>query len=152
MDQSADTAGQQVEPEEEMEEPEEIEPPPAAVPFSRLFACADRLDWALMLVGSLAAAAHGTALVVYLHYFAKIVHVLRINPREHEEQFEKFREVIYSLRSRKLSYSIVFVRLLRKFEMGWIRVSSLGLILLAKLDSVIVFSSQVDFRSNLSVK
>ncbi|KAG6670022.1 ABC transporter B family member 20 [Carya illinoinensis] len=113
MDQSADTAGQQVEPEEEMEEPEEIEPPPAAVPFSRLFACADRLDWALMLVGSLAAAAHGTALVVYLHYFAKIVHVLRINPREHEEQFEKFRE---------LTFTIVYIAV-GVFAAGWIEVS-----------------------------
>lgn len=93
MDQSAETAGQQVEPEEVMEELEEIEPPPAAVPFSRLFACADRLDWALMIVGSFAAAAHGTALVVYLHYFAKIVHVLKIHDKP-DEQFEKFREVI----------------------------------------------------------
>ncbi|GFQ03468.1 ABC transporter b family member 20 [Phtheirospermum japonicum] len=67
-----------VEVEDEMDaEGEEMEPPPAAVPFSRLFACADRLDWALMFVGSVAAAAHGTALVVYLHYFAKIVHLLR---------------------------------------------------------------------------
>ncbi|CBI31730.3 unnamed protein product, partial [Vitis vinifera] len=65
-----------VEVEEEIEEPEEIEPPPAAVPFSRLFACADGLDWGLMVIGSLAAAAHGTALVVYLHYFAKIVQLL----------------------------------------------------------------------------
>lgn len=64
--------------EEEIEEPEEIEPPPAAVPFSRLFACADGLDWGLMVIGSLAAAAHGTALVVYLHYFAKIVHLLDV--------------------------------------------------------------------------
>lgn len=65
-----------VEVEEEIDDGDEIEPPPAAVPFSRLFACADRLDWVLMLVGSLAAAAHGTALVVYLHYFAKIIHLL----------------------------------------------------------------------------
>ncbi|KAF5467238.1 hypothetical protein F2P56_017085 [Juglans regia] len=113
MDQSADTAGQQVEPEEEIEEPEEIEPPPAAVPFSGLFACADRLDWALMLVGSLAAAAHGTALVVYLHYFAKIVHVLRIGPDKHEEQFEKFRE---------LTFTIVYIAV-GVFAAGWIEVS-----------------------------
>ncbi|CAM8954819.1 unnamed protein product [Rhodiola kirilowii] len=32
-----------VEVEDEMEEQDEMEPPPAAVPFSRLFACADRL-------------------------------------------------------------------------------------------------------------
>ncbi|XLR62532.1 hypothetical protein S83_013204 [Arachis hypogaea] len=41
------SASQQVEVEEEIEEPEEVEPSPAAVPFSRLFACADRFDWFL---------------------------------------------------------------------------------------------------------
>ena len=96
---AAAAAAAQVEAEEDMEEEEEeMEPPPAAVPFSRLFACADRLDWALMIVGSLAAAAHGTALVVYLHYFAKIVQVLGIGPPVHrperlDEQFERFKEV-----------------------------------------------------------
>ncbi|THF97661.1 hypothetical protein TEA_029430 [Camellia sinensis var. sinensis] len=78
--------GVAVDVEEEMEEEEEeIEPPPAAVPFSRLFACADRLDWVLMVVGSLAAAAHGTALVVYLHYFAKIVQLLRFDRLENRD-------------------------------------------------------------------
>ncbi|KAI9078203.1 hypothetical protein K1719_039817 [Acacia pycnantha] len=57
------TPASEVEVEDEMEEPEEIEPPQVAVPFSRLFVCADRLDWTLMVVGSLAAAAHGTALL-----------------------------------------------------------------------------------------
>lgn len=113
MDQSAETAGQQVEPDEEIEEPEEMEPPPAAVPFSRLFACADRLDWALMIVGSLAAAAHGTALVVYLHYFAKIIHVLKIGPDKTEEQFEKFREH---------TLTIVYIAV-GVFAAGWIEVS-----------------------------
>lgn len=96
LDPGAETsASHQVEVEEEIEEPEEIEPPPAAVPFSRLFACADRLDWVLMIVGSLAAAAHGTALVVYLHYFAKIIQVLRMDPslNRSEKQFDKFTEV-----------------------------------------------------------
>lgn len=85
----------QAEAEEEMEDAEEIESPPAAVPFSHLFACADRLDWVLMAFGSLAAAAHGTALVVYLHYFAKIVHVLNLGhsaPRD--EVSDRFKEVI----------------------------------------------------------
>ncbi|KAH7678000.1 Xenobiotic-transporting ATPase protein [Dioscorea alata] len=59
-----------------VDEVEEIEPPPAAVPFSKLFACADGLDWVLMVVGSLAAAAHGAALVVYLHYFGKVINFL----------------------------------------------------------------------------
>ncbi|WOL01952.1 hypothetical protein Cni_G10671 [Canna indica] len=62
--------------EEEMDDIEEIEPPPMAVPFLRLFACADRLDWALMAVGAVAAAAHGMALVVYLHLFGKALNLL----------------------------------------------------------------------------
>lgn len=82
-----------VEVEEEIEEPEEIEPPPAAVPFSRLFACADGLDWGLMVIGSLAAAAHGTALVVYLHYFAKIVQLLDVVPDARDELFRRATEV-----------------------------------------------------------
>lgn len=82
------SASQQMEAEEEMEEMEDIEPPPAAVPFSRLFACADRFDWFLMVVGSIAAAAHGTALVVYLHYFAKVIRV----PQE-QDMFHRFKEV-----------------------------------------------------------
>ena len=86
-----------VEVEEEMEEAEEIEPPPSAVPFSRLFACADRFDWVLMVVGSLAAAAHGTALVVYLHYFAKIVHLLVHDQKDTRAVlFDEFSEVVFS--------------------------------------------------------
>lgn len=92
LDASAETSGQPVEPEEEMEEPEEMEPPPAAVPFSRLFACADRLDWVLMFVGSLAAAAHGAALVVYLHFFAKIVQVLWMSRGPNGEPSSEFTE------------------------------------------------------------
>lgn len=85
----------QPEQEEEVEDVDEAdEPPPAAVPFFRLFICADRLDWVLMIVGSLAAAAHGAALVVYLHYFAKIVHVLHLGPSaKPEEYFQQFKEV-----------------------------------------------------------
>ena len=67
---------------DEINEPKEIKPPLAAVPFSRLFACVDNLDWALMFIGSFAAIAHGTTLVVYLHYFAKIVHILSIRPNK----------------------------------------------------------------------
>ncbi|PPD76021.1 hypothetical protein GOBAR_DD27062 [Gossypium barbadense] len=101
-----------------MEEAEELEPPPAAVPFSRLFACADRLDWVLMIVGSVAAAAHGTALVVYLHYFAKIVHVLGIGsslpePERLDEQIDRFRE---------LALTIVYIAA-GVFAAGWIEVS-----------------------------
>ncbi|GMI80686.1 P-glycoprotein 20, ATP-binding cassette B20 [Hibiscus trionum] len=120
LDTSAEAAAAaaQVEAEEEMEEAEELESPPAAVPFSKLFACADRLDWALMIVGSLAAAAHGTALVVYLHYFAKIVHVLGIGssvpgPEILDEQFERFTE---------LALTIVYIAV-GVFVAGWIEVS-----------------------------
>ncbi|KAA8539419.1 hypothetical protein F0562_026111 [Nyssa sinensis] len=103
-----------VEVEEEMEEVEEIEPPPATVPFSRLFACADRLDWVLMVVGSLAAAAHGTALVIYLHYFAKIIQLLELHPvKEPDLLFHKFKE---------LALSIVFIAV-GVFAFGWIEVS-----------------------------
>lgn len=102
-----------VEVEEEIEEPEEIEPPPAAVPFSRLFACADGLDWGLMVIGSLAAAAHGTALVVYLHYFAKIVQLLDVVPDARDELFR---------RSTELACTMVFIAV-GVFVAGWIEVS-----------------------------
>nr|KYP50746.1 ABC transporter B family member 20 [Cajanus cajan] len=116
LDPGAETsASQQVEAEEEMEEPEEIEPPPAAVPFSQLFACADRFDWFLMAFGSVAAAAHGTALVIYLHYFAKIIHVLRMDPLNttSQEQFHRFTE---------LALTIVYIAG-GVFVAGWIEVS-----------------------------
>jgi ATP-binding cassette subfamily B (MDR/TAP) protein 1 len=99
--------------EEEMEEAEEMEPPPAAVPFSRLFACADRLDWVLMVVGSFAAAAHGTALVVYLHYFAKIIHLLKHQHEPPDVLFDKFTE---------LAMTLVHIAV-AVFAAGWIEVS-----------------------------
>ncbi|KAJ0045074.1 hypothetical protein Pint_06227 [Pistacia integerrima] len=108
---AAAAAAAQAEEAEEMEDAEEMEPPPAAVPFSRLFACADRLDWGLMIVGSLAAAAHGTALVVYLHYFAKVIEVLRI--ANTQDQYHRFRE---------LALTIVYIAV-GVFVAGWIEVS-----------------------------
>ncbi|PWA23404.1 ABC transporter B family member 6 [Artemisia annua] len=75
------------------DENEEMEAPPAAVPFSKLFVCADKLDWCLMVVGSVAAAAHGTALVVYLHYFAKIVQLLAHGRDDPDVLFDKFKDV-----------------------------------------------------------
>uniref|UniRef100_A0A2P2KSI5 ABC transmembrane type-1 domain-containing protein n=1 Tax=Rhizophora mucronata TaxID=61149 RepID=A0A2P2KSI5_RHIMU len=113
LDTSAEAAAgtaTQAEAEEEIEEPEEMEPPPAAVPFSQLFACADRLDWGLMIVGSIAAAAHGTALVVYLHYFARIIEILRI---KREDQFDRFTQ---------LALRIVYIAV-GVFAAGWIEVS-----------------------------
>lgn len=80
-----------------VEETEEIEPPPETVPFSRLFACADRLDWVLMVVGSVAAAAHGTALVVYLHYFAKIIQLLSHGDESSDLLFHRFKELALTL-------------------------------------------------------
>ncbi|KAI3793371.1 hypothetical protein L1987_35990 [Smallanthus sonchifolius] len=102
-----------VEAEEEMEDPEEIEPPPAAVPFSKLFVCADRLDWGLMVVGSVAAAAHGTALVIYLHYFAKIVQLLGRGHEDADVLFDRFKE---------LALTLVYIAG-GVFAAGWIEVS-----------------------------
>ncbi|XP_043716827.1 ABC transporter B family member 20-like [Telopea speciosissima] len=104
-----------VEDELEIEEAEEIEPPPAAVPFSRLFACADGFDWVLMVVGSLAAAAHGTALVVYLHYFGKVIQFLNWHEPSvnSEELFQRFTEH---------ALFIIYVAL-GVFAAGWIEVS-----------------------------
>ncbi|XP_010260045.1 PREDICTED: ABC transporter B family member 20 [Nelumbo nucifera] len=102
-----------VEDEVGIEEPEEIEPPPAAVPFSRLFACADRFDWVLMVVGSLAAAAHGTALVVYLHFFGKVIQLLSLEESPKEVLFHKFTQhALY----------IVYIAA-AVFAAGWIEVS-----------------------------
>ncbi|KAK8574486.1 hypothetical protein V6N12_062176 [Hibiscus sabdariffa] len=120
LDTAAEASGNatQVEAVEEIEEEEEMETPPAAVPFSGLFACADRLDWVLMIVGSLAAAAHGTALVVYLHYFAKIIQVLGLGSpvqgqERFDQQFDRFKE---------LSLTIVYIAA-GVFVAGWIEVS-----------------------------
>lgn len=77
-----------------VDEMEEIEPPPAAVPFSRLFACADELDWVLMVVGAVAAAAHGMALVVYLHFFGRAINLL---DSQSEALFGKIKLVRWAL-------------------------------------------------------
>ncbi|KAA8534256.1 hypothetical protein F0562_031773 [Nyssa sinensis] len=112
MDTSAEAVP--VEMDEEIEDVEEIEPPPAAVPFSGLFACADRFDWFLMVVGGLAAAAHGTALPFYLHYFAKIIQLLGHYPLEESDVLHhKFKE---------LTLSIVYIAV-GVFGFGWIEVS-----------------------------
>ncbi|KAL8093361.1 ABC transporter B family member 20 [Apium graveolens] len=108
---AADAVG--VETEDEMEDGEEMEPPPAAVPFSRLFACADGLDWVLMVFGSVAAAAHGTALVVYLHYFAKIIHLLSHSKDSPDKLFDRFTE---------LALTILYIAG-GVFAAGWIEVS-----------------------------
>ncbi|XP_020583344.1 ABC transporter B family member 6-like [Phalaenopsis equestris] len=78
-----------------VDEVEEMEPPPAAVPFSRLFACADGLDWFLMAVGALAAAAHGMALVIYLHFFGRSINLLspsNLNHKSADEVFHQYKQ------------------------------------------------------------
>ncbi|KAG8380726.1 hypothetical protein BUALT_Bualt06G0045900 [Buddleja alternifolia] len=113
MDTGGNMDAVQVEVEDEIDaDTDEMDPPPAAVPFSRLFACADRLDWVLMVVGSIAAAAHGTALVVYLHYFAKIIQLLGAQVTG-DELFHKFTE---------LALTIVFIAA-GVFAAAWIEVS-----------------------------
>ncbi|RAL51234.1 hypothetical protein DM860_010736 [Cuscuta australis] len=112
MDNGSDVLPPEME-EEIEDENEEMEPPPAAVPFSKLFICADRLDWFLMAVGSLAAAAHGTALVLYLHYFAKIIQLLRHSSEPPDKLFDRFNE---------LALTIVYIAA-GVFAAGWIEVS-----------------------------
>ncbi|KNA24559.1 hypothetical protein SOVF_014520 [Spinacia oleracea] len=115
MDMNPEGTGTAAEMEDDMEDDgeDEIEPPPAAVPFSRLFACADRLDWFLMAVGSFAAAAHGTALVVYLHYFAQIIQLLSLRDVTEEELHSRFIE---------LALRIVYIAA-GVFAAGWIEVT-----------------------------
>lgn len=81
----------------------DVVPPPIAAPFSRLFECADRFDWVLIVAGSVAAAAHGVALVVYLHFFGQAVNLLdsqRLRSALHGKDHEllhKFKEVSVSV-------------------------------------------------------
>nr|CAB3501216.1 unnamed protein product [Digitaria exilis] len=90
--------------EEEVDE-DEVEPPPAAVSFWRLFEFADGVDWALMAAGALAAAAHGAALVVYLHYFGRALNLLESQRVDsplygrNEELLHRFKEAISYIRT-----------------------------------------------------
>lgn len=89
---------------------EEIEPPPESVPFSRLFACADKLDWVLMAVGAVAAAAHGLALVFYLHLFGRTIDLLRL-PHDGSESgrtFHEVKQVRHLEKFEKLNYVSLF--------------------------------------------
>ncbi|KAJ4816822.1 ABC transporter B family member 20 [Rhynchospora pubera] len=76
----------------------DVVPPPIAAPFSRLFECADRFDWVLIVAGSVAAAVHGVALVVYLHFFGQAVNLLdsqRLSSAmhgKHDVLLQKFKE------------------------------------------------------------
>lgn len=80
---------------EEEEEEREAELVPEAVPIWGLFACADWIDWILMMCGGLAAAAHGVAIVMYVHIFGKVLEVLIFDDSKHSEDelFHKFTTV-----------------------------------------------------------
>ncbi|XP_076888466.1 ABC transporter B family member 6-like [Bidens hawaiensis] len=134
MDATADAVAPDVE--DDVEEMEEIESPPEAVPFSRLFACADRLDWALMVVGSVAAAVHGTALVVYLHYFAKIIQLLSHQNEDPDVLFDRFKE---------LALTLVYIAG-GVFAAGWIEVSCW--ILTGERQTAVIRSSYVQVLLN----
>ncbi|KAL1827593.1 hypothetical protein ACET3Z_006005 [Daucus carota] len=84
-----DVRGVEEEDEEEEEEREELAP--EAVPIWGLFACADWIDWILMLFGGLAAAAHGVAIVMYVHLFGKVLEILVVDDSVgKDELFDKF--------------------------------------------------------------
>lgn len=76
---------------EEEEEEEVI--PPSAVPFLALFACADGLDFLLIMLGSLGAVVHGASLVVFLHLFGKIIHLLSLRNNA-DQLFDHFSQVL----------------------------------------------------------
>ncbi|EER92449.1 hypothetical protein BDA96_01G441800 [Sorghum bicolor] len=104
--------------EEEVED-DEVEPPPAAVSFWRLFEFADGVDWALMAVGALAAAAHGAALVVYLHYFGRALNLLD-SERVGSSLYGRGDELLRRFKEHALY--IVFIAA-GVFVAGWIEVS-----------------------------
>lgn len=104
--------------EEEVED-DEVEPPPAAVSFWRLFEFADGVDWALMAAGALAAAAHGAALVVYLHYFGRALNLLD-SERVGSSLYGRSDELLRRFKEHALY--IVFIAA-GVFVAGWIEVS-----------------------------
>ncbi|KAI5078855.1 hypothetical protein GOP47_0006526 [Adiantum capillus-veneris] len=79
------------------EEMEEAEPPPAAVPFFRLFAYATPFDWFLMSIAAVAAAAHGAALPIYLHFFGKIINMFGSENLSSSELFHEFTQHCLSI-------------------------------------------------------
>ncbi|CAL9113549.1 unnamed protein product [Musa textilis] len=98
---------------------EEIEPPPATVPFSRLFACADGVDWALMAVGAVAAAAHGMALVIYLHFFGRAINLL--NSQSDDSKMHDNGDLLFRKFKDHALY-IIYIAV-GVFVAGWIEVS-----------------------------
>ncbi|KAH9306018.1 hypothetical protein KI387_010422, partial [Taxus chinensis] len=117
---------------------EEMEPPPAAVPFMRLFAYAFALDWFLMILGSLAAAAHGAALVVYLHFFGKIINLLASHGSSSE------RQELYHAFTKHALY-IVYIAA-GVFVVGWIEVACW--ILTAERQTAVIRSKYVQVLLN----
>ncbi|WVZ56502.1 hypothetical protein U9M48_007020 [Paspalum notatum var. saurae] len=104
--------------EEEVED-DEVEAPPAAVSFWRLFEFADGVDWALMATGALAAAAHGAALVVYLHYFGRALNLLDSEQVE-SALYGRNDELLHRFKEHALY--IVYIAA-GVFVAGWIEVS-----------------------------
>ncbi|AQL07594.1 ABC transporter B family member 6 [Zea mays] len=92
---------------------------PAAVSFWRLFEFADGVDWALMAAGALAAAAHGAALVVYLHYFGRALNLLD-SERVGSSLYGRSDELLSRFKEHALY--IVFIAA-GVFVAGWIEVS-----------------------------
>lgn len=98
MDPSFEAVGGGEEDEEEENEEREPELAPEAVPIWGFFACADWIDWVLMIAGSLAAAAHGVAIVMYVHVFGKILELLIFDHSQtSDELFDKFTQVFIKL-------------------------------------------------------
>ncbi|XP_057789463.1 ABC transporter B family member 1-like [Salvia miltiorrhiza] len=54
-------------------EPEKTGSPPPSVAFRELFRFADRLDYALMTIGTVGAIVHGSSLPLFLRFFADLV-------------------------------------------------------------------------------
>ncbi|KAH7427059.1 hypothetical protein KP509_10G028600 [Ceratopteris richardii] len=79
------------------EDMEEADPPPAAVPFFRLFAYATPLDWFLMVIAGIAAIAHGAALPIYLHFFGEIIDLFGSGSLTTSELYHKFTQHCLSI-------------------------------------------------------
>ncbi|XP_057779440.1 ABC transporter B family member 1-like [Salvia miltiorrhiza] len=60
-------------------EPKKIGSPPPSVAFRELFRFADRLDYALMTIGTVGAIVHGSSLPLFLRFFADLVNFFGSN-------------------------------------------------------------------------
>lgn len=60
-------------PKKDVADPDKPAPPPPSVAFGDLFRFADRLDYALMSIGTVGAIVHGSSLPLFLRFFADLV-------------------------------------------------------------------------------